>query len=137
MTVQPTDRAPTDRSGDTLESEVRALVESMQALITTMDGLMEQIQVARVERDQAQRLLLDALAAALGGGRKQTERSGITPSQLRAARLYARTVSIRKTADELGIAEQTVKNHLASIRRRLGASNTAQALVMLGLPPEA
>jgi DNA-binding CsgD family transcriptional regulator len=108
----------------------------MRTLVSTMERLIEDIRVARVERDRAQKVLMDALASALGEGRRRASRSGVTPAEIRAMRVDAKTGSTRKTAEELEIAEQTVKNHLASVRRRLGAANTAQALVMLGLPSE-
>jgi DNA-binding NarL/FixJ family response regulator len=108
----------------------------MRTLIGTMERLIEDIRVARVERDRAQQVLMDALASALGEGRNRLTKVGVTPAELRAMRVYARTGTVKKTAQELNVAEQTVKNHLASVRRRLGAANTAQALVMLGLPAE-
>jgi DNA-binding CsgD family transcriptional regulator len=121
-----------DRTSD----DVELLVTEMRTLMSTIERLIEDIRVARIERDRAQRVLMDALASALGEGRRRASRSGVTPAELRAMRIYARTGSTRKAAEELEIAEQTVKNHLASVRRRLGATNTAQALVMLGLPSE-
>jgi DNA-binding NarL/FixJ family response regulator len=130
------DTSVSNREAATLDPAAPELLAEMRTLISTMERLIDAIRVARVERDQAQRVLMDALASALGEGRKRATLTGITPSELRAMRIYAKTGSMRKAAEELQIAEQTVKNHLASVRRRLGATNTAQALVMLGLPSE-
>jgi DNA-binding CsgD family transcriptional regulator len=127
---------PPAASGQGAPADVDALVTEMRTLVSSIERLIEDIGIARVERDRAQRVLMDALASALGEGRRRASRSGVTPAELRAMRIYAKTGSTRKTAEELEVAEQTVKNHLASVRRRLGATNTAQALVMLGLPSE-
>lgn len=68
-----------------------------------------------------------------------------TPAQLRVIEAYARLGSQRAVADELGIATQTVKNHLRDLYVRLnvegGAVNALQALGWIrtpsatGLPP--
>ena len=60
-------------------------------------------------------------------------RSGVTPAELLALRTYVQTGSLRETAEQLQLAEQIVKNQLATARQRLGAPNTEQALHKLGL----
>lgn len=51
--------------------------------------------------------------------------------ELYALRAYLRTGSVKAAASSLGIAEQTVKNHLASVRSKLGVQKTAQAAFLL------
>ena len=56
----------------------------------------------------------------------------LSPKQLAALRLLAQGLERRQIADEMGIGEETVKTHLAELRRRLGARTSAQA-VAIGL----
>lgn len=56
-----------------------------------------------------------------------------TPMQMRVVEVYAKTGSQKLTAHELGISEQTVKNHLSALYARLGVeSGILQALNALG-----
>lgn len=41
---------------------------------------------------------------------------------------YCEAGSVAAAAHQLGVAESTVKNHLADLRRRCGFSSTAQAV---------
>ena len=54
----------------------------------------------------------------------------LTPRQLEIVRLAARGASNKEIAQALGIAPHTVKNHMALIFEKLGASNRAQAVSM-------
>lgn len=53
-----------------------------------------------------------------------------TNRELEVLLTRARTGSGKATAFELGISEQTVKSHLAALRRRLGADDTVQAFAI-------
>ena len=85
------------------------------------------------------RLDLEAVAiAAVGTGRRLTAASD---RSARSHRLTARELEVmrwiasgRQHSDialRLGLSERTVENHLRRIRRRLGVSNTAQAVQVL------
>jgi DNA-binding NarL/FixJ family response regulator len=56
----------------------------------------------------------------------------LSPKQLAALRLLAQGLERRQIAERMGIGEETVKSHLAEVRRKLGARTSAQA-VALGL----
>ncbi len=56
----------------------------------------------------------------------------LSPKQLSALRLLAQGMDRREIADRMGIGEETVKTHLAEVRRKLGARTSAQA-VAIGL----
>lgn len=57
---------------------------------------------------------------------------GLTPKQLAALRLLADGHDRREIAARMQIGEETVKSHLAEVRRKLGAQSSAQA-VAIGL----
>jgi DNA-binding NarL/FixJ family response regulator len=54
-----------------------------------------------------------------------------TPAELEALRAYLAAGSVKGAAHRLGLREQTVKNHLANARCRLGAKTTAEAVFRL------
>jgi DNA-binding NarL/FixJ family response regulator len=56
----------------------------------------------------------------------------LSPKQLTALRLLAQGLERKAIAEEMGIGEETVKTHLAEVRRKLGARTSAQA-VAIGL----
>ena len=56
----------------------------------------------------------------------------LSPKQLTALRLLAQGLDRREIAEQMGIGEETVKTHLAEVRRKLGARTSAQA-VAIGL----
>jgi DNA-binding NarL/FixJ family response regulator len=56
----------------------------------------------------------------------------LSPKQLEALRLLAQGFDRKRIADEMGVGEETVKSHLAEVRRKLGARTSAQA-VAIGL----
>jgi DNA-binding NarL/FixJ family response regulator len=56
----------------------------------------------------------------------------LSPKQLTALRLLAQGLDRREIAERMGIGEETVKTHLAEVRRKLGARTSAQA-VAIGL----
>ena len=54
-----------------------------------------------------------------------------TPAELRALRAYLATGTVKAAAASLGLAESTIKGELRSIRSKVGARNTAQAVYLL------
>ncbi len=59
--------------------------------------------------------------------------SGSTPTEreIEVLRAYVMHGSTRAAGAALGISEQTVKNHLATIRHRLEVTTTLDALLVL------
>ncbi|MEM1129145.1 MAG: helix-turn-helix transcriptional regulator [Pseudomonadota bacterium] len=53
------------------------------------------------------------------------EGPGLTLAEAKVARLTLLSLSVRQMADRLGVAETTVKTHLASARGKLGVGSTA------------
>lgn len=51
----------------------------------------------------------------------------LTPAELRALVAFAMAGGEREAADSLGLSRHTVRHHLESCRRKLGAASTAQA----------
>lgn len=85
--------------------------------------------------------LLQGLARLAGGESWFEDRAtiapstgGLTPRQQEIVRLAAGGASNKVIAQALGIAPHTVKNHLAQIFERLGASNRAQAVLLAHEP---
>jgi two-component system response regulator DevR len=56
----------------------------------------------------------------------------LSPKQLAALRLLAQGRDRKQIAEQMGVGEETVKSHLAEVRRKLGARTSAQA-VAIGL----
>jgi DNA-binding NarL/FixJ family response regulator len=56
----------------------------------------------------------------------------LSPKQLAALRLLALGLERKAIAEQMGVGEETVKTHLAEVRRKLGARTSAQA-VAIGL----
>jgi DNA-binding NarL/FixJ family response regulator len=56
----------------------------------------------------------------------------LSPKQLAALRLLAQGLERKQIAERMSIGEETVKSHLAEVRRKLGARTSAQA-VAIGL----
>ena len=52
----------------------------------------------------------------------------LTPRQLQALGLVARGMLLKQAAREMGISEQTLKNHMWHIHRRLGTHTQAHAV---------
>jgi DNA-binding NarL/FixJ family response regulator len=55
----------------------------------------------------------------------------VTPGELRALRAYLEAGSVKAAAHQLGIAESTLKNHMQTIRSKLGVKTTAEAVFVL------
>jgi len=66
-------------------------------------------------------------ATAIGG-----DRAGLTPRQCDVLRLLIEGKTNKLICRELELSESTVKTHLASIFRRLGATSRTQAVVAAG-----
>lgn len=58
-----------------------------------------------------------------------TEQCPLTPRELAALRAVASTGGQKVAAQQLGISESTVKNHLATIHHKLGTYKWGQAAV--------
>jgi len=56
----------------------------------------------------------------------------LSPKQIAVLRLLARGLERKQIAERMGIGEETVKSHLAEVRRKLGVRTGAQA-VAIGL----
>ncbi|OYO16055.1 DNA-binding response regulator [Enemella evansiae] len=54
--------------------------------------------------------------------------AGLTPREAQVLRLVARGLSNKEVADQLYLSEATVKRHLSTLYRKLGASNRVDAL---------
>jgi DNA-binding NarL/FixJ family response regulator len=55
--------------------------------------------------------------------------SELTTRERRALQLLREGLSNARIADELGIAEKTVRNHLSNLYRKLGVRSRAEAIV--------
>jgi DNA-binding CsgD family transcriptional regulator len=66
----------------------------------------------------------------------------LTPRELQTLRMKANGLVSKQIAAEFGITENTVKNHMTVILRKLGAENTAHAVAigfrrgLLEVPPK-
>ena len=58
--------------------------------------------------------------------------SDLTEAEMRVLKLRAGGMTNRATAIELGIAEQTVKNHIGQCIAKFDCENVVQVLVVLG-----
>lgn len=56
----------------------------------------------------------------------------LTPAQLRVLEAYTRLGSQKAVANELGIAVQTVKNHMTALYVRLNVGGAMEAVAALG-----
>jgi DNA-binding NarL/FixJ family response regulator len=56
-----------------------------------------------------------------------------TRRQVEVLRAYIRAGSVAAAANELGISETTVRQHLSGLYRRTGCLNAAQAAYWLGM----
>jgi DNA-binding NarL/FixJ family response regulator len=77
-----------------------------------------------------QLILREALEAARKDGAGEPARAGLrlTRRELEVLRLIARGLTNRQAAAELGISENTVKNHLRSVLAKLSLSRRSQAV---------
>jgi DNA-binding NarL/FixJ family response regulator len=64
---------------------------------------------------------------AVAAGRRVPGPFGLTPKEIRVLRYLPRGMSNREIAGQLSVAEETVKSHVRSILRKLGASDRARA----------
>lgn len=116
-------------------------VHGLQMPVFGQTGLVGAMSFGGVDIDSSldARLVLEAIAiAAVGTGRRLTaanERSaqdrGLSARELEVMRWIASGRQHSDIALRLGLSERTIENHLRRIRRRLGVSNTAQAVQVL------
>lgn len=66
-------------------------------------------------------------------GARRVSTEAPTRAEADALRAYLDAGSVKGAAHRLGLSEQTVKNQLATLRRRLGVDTTAQAVAALRL----
>lgn len=71
---------------------------------------------------------VDALLVATPAGSDEVEPEALTPREVQVLELLAEGLSNRAVGDRLGISDQTVKFHVASISGKLGASNRTDAV---------
>ena len=55
----------------------------------------------------------------------------LTPRELEIMELVKQGLTNKQIARRLGLSEQTIKNHLSSVFKKLGASNRITALIAL------
>ena len=80
----------------------------------------------------------DALTDRMWGAAGDEPGADIGPQTVRAMAEFIHHGEARAAADCMGVAEQTLKNHLTTARLRTGAISTAQAVYAVGwtaIPP--
>ncbi len=82
--------------------------------------------VRRIRRGHGETVVLLEPCAAAGSSPCQLDRFDLTTRQVEIARLVAQRFSNREIAECLGIAEQTVKDHLRGIFARLGVRSRGE-----------
>ncbi len=105
----------------------RAFAAGAQAVVSKGDRLGDLLKAVLLA--SRGRRYTSPVFAARAEGRDFEE---LSPKQLAVLRLLAQGRERRQIAEEMGIGEETVKSHLAEIRRKLGARTSAQA-VAIGL----
>ncbi len=78
----------------------------------------------------AERILKQFQGLSLLGVTTETLTAPLTSRELEILSYAARGYINRQIADKLGISEQTIKNHMSSILRKLDASDRTQAVVL-------
>jgi len=84
--------------------------------------------VARSERLASDLAALAAREAACPGERKRMSLMGFTPRHIEIARLVSEGFPSKEIGGKLGISESTVKNHLAAMFRKIGATSRVDFL---------
>lgn len=110
-------------------------------------GLLNAGALGYVHKGDSPHMLLNAIRAVAGGSkwisptvagvlldsvRKRQEKesdTALTPRQLEVLQAMARGLTNDQIADELFIAEQTVKNHIRNILRKLGVETRVEAVL--------
>jgi DNA-binding CsgD family transcriptional regulator len=99
-----------------LEDGARIPVEISSVALSEEGHIVGVFGTARVEDDQPQP------TSATG--------QSLTPRQAEVLQLLARGCSTAQIADQLGVANETARNHIRATLRRLGAHSRLEAVVM-------
>lgn len=59
-----------------------------------------------------------------------SRRQALTPRELQVLRMASRGLSIKESANEAGLAAETIKSHRVAVMNRLGAANMAHAVAL-------
>jgi two-component system invasion response regulator UvrY len=105
----------------------RAFAAGARAVVSKGDQAGDLLKAVLLA-SRGKRYTSPAFAARATGG----DFEELSPRQLTALRLLAQGYERRQIAEDMGIGEETVKTHLAEVRRKLGARTSAQA-VAIGL----
>jgi DNA-binding NarL/FixJ family response regulator len=99
---------------------------------TPVDEFLEGISEVHKGHFTVGRALLQQTMARLAGQVDATPRAELkrlSPTERAILELIAQAESIRTIAQRRGISEKTVRNHLASIYRKIGVRNRSQAIL--------
>jgi NarL family two-component system response regulator LiaR len=117
---------------------VGSAADARDAVAAGAEGVLSIRLAAQPER------LVGAIQVVLGGGyvsagmragevarrlrrSRVSDRHGLTSRELQVLRLVADGLSNREIADELSIAEQSAKNHVSNLLRKMGVANRTAA----------
>lgn len=105
-----------------LRDVARPLARLREALVA-LPGAAEALRrLAEVEA-----ALASAASLAQAAGETEPHPAGLTPRQVEILRLLREGLSNRAIAERLGVGEGTVKLHVSSVLKRLGARNRTEA----------
>jgi len=95
-----------------------------------LDGMRVEIvaEFQSIGAARAAELEVDALLVATPAAGDEIEAEALTPREVQVLELLAEGLSNKAVGARLGISDQTVKFHVASISGKLGASNRTDAV---------
>ena len=102
-----------------------------RGFISKATAIDRMIAATRILLDGGQWLPAEALIPDSAGQDLAMKILDLSPAQLKVVRSIASGAQNKQIAYELGVAEPTVKSHLVAIYRKLGVSNTTQAVLLL------
>ena len=104
-----------------------------EVTLRTRDGTLARAEVSSVPVRGGESIVgvfglvtVDEQAAPLRGG---DDEISLTPRQAQVLHLLARGCSTQQMAGELGVAEDTVRNHVRAVLRRLGVHSRLEAVI--------